>query len=147
MKYFSYTCDMLITKQNIEDNKEELSAIIVKFFEGKTETPKKNKAPKTVCHFNVLGKKYNSNIFVKNYENFLNDVSNIHKYDLFKKTMKGYVNTDINQFPQSVLTKSTIIKLNNGVFVSTYSATLQKMEHIKNICDTINVPVTFNVES
>jgi len=138
---------MLITKQNIEDNKEELSAIIVKFFEGKTETLKQTKAPKTVCHFNVLGKKYNSNIFVKNYENFLNDVSNIHGYDLFKKIMKGYVNTDKNQFPKSVITKSTIIKLNNGVFVNTYSATPQKMEHIQKICDILNVPVTFKEKS
>jgi len=133
--------------QSIKDNQEEFITMVMEFVEKKTETPKKNKARKTVCHFNVLGKKYNSNIFVKNYENFLNDVSNIHKYDLFKKIMKGYVNTDKNQFPKSVITKSTIIKLNNGVFVNTYSATPQKMEHIQKICDILNVPVTFKEKS
>jgi hypothetical protein len=138
---------MTITEKNIEDNKEELSAIIMKFFKEKMGVSKQSKAPKTVCHFNVLGKEYNNNIFVKNYENFLKDISNIHGYDLFKKIMKGYVNTDKNQFPKSVITKSTIIKLNNEVFVNTYSATPQKMEHIQKICDILNVPVTFKEKS
>jgi len=136
-------------EQIIRNNSDEFITLVMEFVKEKTKrvaTSKKGRLPKTICHFSVLGKNYSNNIFSKNYVKFLEDISNIHGYELFKKNMGNYANKDINDYPTSKIEKSSIIKLKNGTLVSLYSSTEIKMKHIQNICDCLNVPITFNVE-
>jgi hypothetical protein len=136
----------------IRDNQEEFLTMVIEFVNQKAKQeetkpkPKQKKSPKTVCYFNVLGKTYNEDVFTKNYSKFLNDISNLHDFSLFKRTMRNFVKLNMNDFPKSTTDKTCVIKLSNGGLVSCNSSTQIKMNHIKNICNELNVPVTFTVE-
>ena len=134
-------------KKIIQENQEEFMAMVMDFVEKK-QAPKKEtqrKQPKTICHFTALGKTYDSDVFTKNYTGFLTDVSNLHGYELFRKAIPTFTKRNMSDFTGSALNKTSFVKLNNGGFVSCYSSTSQKMEHIKNICKELNVPVVFSV--
>jgi hypothetical protein len=135
---------MKIIEKTIRENQEEFMNMVINFVNKKMED-KPKRAPKTICYFNVLGKEYNSKIFTENYKHFLNDVSNIHDYNIFEKSLKSFVNKDINKFSNNAITKSSVVKLNNGGYVSCHSSTQMKMNHIKTICKELNVPVMFIV--
>jgi len=137
------------------DNQEEFNEMIIQFLTekgGQTPQPIKStikqrkKTPKTVCHFSVMGKKYNSNVFTDNYREFLHDVSRKHNYELFKKTLGTFIKFRLNDFTDVTREKATVIKLKCGGFVSTYTSTKKKMEHIKNICDKIGYNVIYDVK-
>ena len=130
-------------EKTIKENQEEFMNMVINFVNKKMED-KPKRTPKTICSFNVLGKEYNSKIFTENYKHFLNDVSNIHDYNIFEKSLKSFVNKDINKFSNNAITKSSVVKLNNGGYVSCHSSTQMKMKHIKTICEELNVPVMFS---
>ena len=129
-------------EQIIKENQEEFMGMVISFV-NKKEGIQKKKAPKTICHFTALGKKYNSNIFSNNYSQFLKHISNIHGYDVFKKVLKSFVEKDINDFSPSKRDKPQFIYLDNGAIVSSYSSTDKKKSHIQGICNYLNIPVEF----
>lgn len=136
---------MLLVEKIIKENQEEFLDLVIKFVTEKTAEKtiiKQKRTPKTVCHFNALGKTYDSNVFKKNYENFLIDTSKILSYDGFKQVLKGYVRIDANGFPKSHEGKTSMIKLSNGGFVTCYSGTTKKLEHIKGLCNAIGITLT-----
>jgi len=142
-------------KQIITENQEEFNEMIVNFFTEKgNEVPQpiksrikqKKKAPKTVCHFTVMGKKYNSNVFTDNYREFLNDISKTNQYELFEKTLGTFIKYQLNDFTNVTREKATVIELKCNGFVSTYSSTKMKMQHIKNICDELGYKVSYNIK-
>ena len=138
---------MKTIKQIIAENQDEFNEIIIKFIEDKmeSETNQKNKrAPKTICHFTALGKRYNSNIFTDNYTQFLLDVSSFQGYGLFQKTLGTFIKENINEFTDVTKEKSSIIPLKNGGYVSCYSSTERKLKHINNVCDELSIPVSFD---
>jgi len=122
----------------IKENQEEFMDMVIKFVNEKTLT-KQKKAPKTICHFQALGKTYDSNIFARNYESFLQDVSKIMEYDKFKSILKGFVRESENDFSESHEGKTSMIKLHNGGVATCYSGTPKKLEHIKGLCDVMGV--------
>ena len=122
----------------IRENQEEFMDLVIKFVNEKTST-KKRKAQKILCHFQALGKKYDSNIFARNYEDFLMDASKLVPLSKFKEVLKGYVKEDENQFTTSHKEKTSIVRLNNGGVVSCYSGTSKKLEHIKGLCEVMGV--------
>ena len=130
-------------EKTIKEHQEEFMNMVINFVNKKMED-KPKRTPKTICSFNVLGKEYNSKIFTENYKYFLNDVSNIHDYNIFEKSLKSFVNKVINKFSNNAITKSSVVKLNNGGYVSCHSSTQMKMKHIKTICEELNVPVMFS---
>ena len=138
---------MKTIKQIIAENQDEFNEIIIKFIEDKmeSETNQKNKrAPKTICHFTALGKRYNSNIFTDNYTQFLLDVSSFQGYGLFQKTLGTFIKENINEFTDVTKENSSIIPLKNGGYVSCYSSTERKLKHINNVCDELSIPVSFD---
>jgi hypothetical protein len=42
--------------------------------------------------------------------------------------------------------KATVIKLKCGGFVSTYSSTKMKMEHVKNICEELGYKFNYDIK-
>lgn len=123
-------------KTLIKQNKDEITDLLISYLKEKS---KKTKSPKTICHFKALGKKYTSNIFTRNYEEFLLDSSKLLSYDQVKDKLKGFVRPDVKDFPPLHEKKSTMIKLHNGGIVSSYSSTEKKLKHIEGICELLNV--------
>ena len=142
-------------RQIITDNQEEFNEMIINFLTEKGEevqqtikssVKQKKKATKTVCHFSVMGKKYNSNVFTDNYREFLTDISKVNNYELFEKTLGSFTKFNLNDFTNVTREKATVIKLKCGGYVSTYSSTKMKMEHVKNICDELGYKVIYNIK-
>jgi hypothetical protein len=132
-------------REIIMNNQSELAEVVIDFVEKKMKEKKKsNKSPKTVCHFKVLGKKYESDIFVDNYSKFLVDLSKIHSYELFKTNLGTFIKSNQNEFSDVTLNKVKPIELKCGGYVSTYSSTQRKIVHLKNICDNIGVNIDFD---
>ena len=143
-----YTSQSLINV--IKDNQDEFNELVAQFILNKTEkseqddTSYRQKAPKTICHFTVLGKRYDSNIFSDNYTKFVKDISTLHDYKFFSKTMGSVVRQKIEDFSENTR-KHSIHQLNNGGYFSCHTSTEKKMSHIKEICDQLNVPVEFEI--
>ena len=138
---------MKTIKQIITENQDEFNEMIIKFIENKMEpeTIQKNKkAPKTICHFTALGKRYDSNVFTDNYTQFLLDVSSFQGYGLFQKTLGTFIKENINDFTDVTKEKSSIVPLKNGGYVSCYSSTERKLKHISNVCEELSIPVSFD---
>lgn len=125
----------------IKENQEEFMDMVIKFVNEKTSV-KQKKSPKTICHFKALGKTYDSDIFIRNYESFLQDASKIMEYDKFKLILKGFMRETENEFPESHEGKTSMIKLHNGGVVTGYSGTQKKMEHIEGLCDVMGINLT-----
>ena len=107
-------------RQIITDNQEEFNEMIINFLTEKGEevpqtikssVKQKKKATKTVCHFSVMGKKYNSNVFTDNYREFLTDISKVNNYELFEKTLGSFTKFNLNDFTNVTREKATVIKL------------------------------------
>lgn len=132
----------------ITANQEEFNQMVIDFIESKSPKPsKQKKKPKTIAHFSALGKDYNSDIFTNNYKNFLKDISNFHGVKLFKETIGTFfVKDNIGDFTEVTKSKSSIINLNQGGYVSCYSSTAKKLEHINNISKKLKIPVVFNTK-
>ena len=142
-------------RQIITDNQEEFNEMIINFLTEKgNEVPQpiksrikqRKKKPKTVCHFTVEDKSYNSNVFTDNYREFLTDISKTNQYELFEKTLGTFTKFKLNDFTDVTREKATVIKLKCGGFVSTYSSTKMKMEHVKNICDELGYKVKYDIK-
>jgi hypothetical protein len=125
----------------IKENQEEFMDMVIKFVNEKTSV-KQKKASKIICHFQALGKTYDSDIFIKNYECFLQDASKIMDYDKFKLILKGFMRESKDDFPESHGGKTSMIKLHNGGVVTGYSGTPKKMEHIEGLCNTMGINLT-----
>lgn len=142
-------------RQIITDNQEEFNEMIINFLTEKgNEVPQpiksrikqRKKKPKTICHFMVEDKSYNSNVFTDNYREFLTDISKTNQYELFEKTLGTFTKFKLNDFTDVTREKATVIKLKCGGFVSTYSSTKMKMEHVKNICDELGYKVKYDIK-
>jgi hypothetical protein len=100
------------------------------------ENFKKNK--KKIFHFEALGKKYDSDKFVDNYVNFLKDVNKIHPYEFFKLSIHEYYMSKCpNDFNECHLVRNQVYKISENFYVSTYSSTDKKIQHIKSICELL----------
>jgi len=125
----------------IKENPEEFMDMVIKFVNEKTSV-KQKKASKIICHFQALGKTYDSDIFIKNYESFLQDASKIMDYNKFKLILKGFMRESKDDFPESHEGKTSMIKLHNGGVVTGYSGTPKKMEHIEGLCNAMGINLT-----
>lgn len=140
-------------KQIITENQEEFNEMIINFFTEKMDDevrvikPKQNrKAPKTICYFEALGNHYDSNVFTENYSKFLIDVSRKYGYDVFKRHMGTFLQNKMSDFSPTTKDKATIVKLVCGGYVSTWSSTNKKMEHITKICEEIGQEVVYDIK-
>jgi hypothetical protein len=143
-----YTSQSLINV--IKDNQDEFNELVAQFLLDKIQTTEeenssgRSKAPKTICHFTVLGKKYDSNVFTDNYSKFVKDISTLHDYKFFSRTMGSVVRRKIEDFSE-VARKHSIHPLSNGGYFSCHTSTEKKMSHIQEICNQLNIPVEFEV--
>ena len=104
----------------------------------------KVKKSKTICHFKALGNTYNSDIFVRNYIDFMNHVSMLVSYSDLKLHLSKYVTDNKSNFSETCNIKNQVVKLKSGMYLKTYSPTSIKMDHIKKICsELLNCELNF----
>ena len=121
----------------LKEHNEEFTQMVNEFYDEKYPSKK----GKTICTFKVAGKHYNSNIFTKNYRLFLNDLSTSMGGKAFKRVMGRYVEFNPNDFPKSVILKGQYENINGVFYLSTYSSTETKINHIKDLCEFLDIPL------
>jgi hypothetical protein len=110
----------------------EINEIVDRLYNEKF--PKKNK--KIIFKFKTLGKEYTDEVFTKNYVNFLKDISQIHPYEMFQNTaIKSYISKSNEGMEQ-------VHKIKDDFYVTSYSSTKLKINHVKDICDLLEIRLT-----
>ncbi len=110
----------------------EINEIVDRLYNEKF--PKKNK--KIIFKFKTLGKEYTDEVFTKNYVNFLKDISQIHPYEMFQNTaIKSYISKSNEGMEQ-------VHKIKDDFYVTSYSSTKLKINHVKDICDLLDIRIT-----
>ena len=116
----------------IENYPNEINEIIDRIYDEKF--PKKNK--KTIFKFKTLGKNYSDEVFTKNYVNFIKDISQIHPYEMFENTLiKSYISRSSDGMEQ-------VHKIKEGFYITSYSSTKLKINHINDICDLLEIKIS-----
>ena len=112
---------------------DEVSQIIDDLYKQKFPKVKKNK--KIIFKFKVLGKVYDSEVFTKNYIEFIKDISKIHPYEMFEHSiLKFYIS-------RSDVGMKQVHKINDGFYVTSYSSTSLKIKHIKELCEYLGIRI------
>lgn len=125
----------------LENHRDIVMEFIDNLYNEKYPRVKKSK---TICHFKTLGNTYNSDIFVRNYIDFMNHVSMLVSYSDLKLHLSNYVTNDKSNFSETCNNKNQVVKLKNGMYLKTYSPTSIKMDHIKKICsELLNCELNF----
>ena len=125
----------------LESHRDIVMEFVDNLYNEKYPKSKKNK---TICHFKALGNTYDSDIFVRNYIDFMNHVSMIVSYSDIKLHLPKYVSQSKDNFSEKCSNKNQIVKLKGGMYLKTYSSTNIKMDHIKKICsDLLNCDLNF----
>ena len=119
--------------------------IVMKFIDNLyNEKYPKSKKSKTICHFKALGTIYNSDIFVRNYIDFMNHVSMLSSYSGLKLHLPNYISESENGFSEKCTSKNQVVRLKGGMYLKTYSSTNIKKDHIKKICsELLNCDLNF----
>ena len=119
--------------------------IVMKFIDNLyNEKYPKSKKSKTICHFKALGTIYNSDIFVRNYIDFMNHVSMLASYSGLKLHLPNYISESENGFSEKCTSKNQVVRLKGGMYLKTYSSTNIKKDHIKKICsELLNCDLNF----
>jgi|688.fasta_scaffold1137699_2 hypothetical protein len=110
----------------------EVNEMVDKLYDEKF--PKKNK--KTIFKFKAMGKEYTDEVFTKNYVNFIKDISKLHPYEMFQNTLiKSYISKTNDGMEQAH-------KIKDDFYVTSYSSTKLKINHIKDICELLEIKLT-----
>jgi hypothetical protein len=128
-------------RQFIKENQEEILTYLTELLIDKT---KQKYTPSIKLKFLALGKSYTSEKSIKNYVNFIKDLSNIHPYETFEPIMKSFIGR--NEYDFSDDHKPHAIKINNNFYLSKKIGNNIKERHISEISETFNIPVTLVME-
>jgi hypothetical protein len=121
----------------LNEHNQEFLEMVDNFYDEKYPSKK----GKTLCTFKVAGKHYNSDIFTKNYRSFLNDLSTSMGGKAFKRVLGRYVEFNPDDFPKSVIQRGQYENVNGVFYISTYSSTETKINHIKDLCEFLDIPL------
>lgn len=121
----------------LREHNEEFTQMVNEFYDEKYPSKKS----KTICRFKVGGKDYNSDIFTKNYREFLNDLTQTIGGNVFKKVLGNYVKFDPSEFSASIIQKNQYYNINDVFYVSTYTDTDTKVKHITDLCEYLDIPL------
>ena len=117
-------------KTLLENYPDEVNEIINKLYYNKFPN-KRDK--KTIFKFKAMGKNYDSDIFTKNYIEFMKDISNIHPYEMFNNSVvKCYISKTYEGMKQSH-------KIKDDFYITGYSSTNRKINHIKELCGLLEI--------
>lgn len=122
-------------KKLLDEHYDEFMDMVDLFYDEKYPSKK----PKTLCVFTVAGKKYNSDIFTKNYKSFLNDLSTSMGGKVFKHVLGNYVKLNPSEFSKSIIKKNQYENINGVFYISTYSSTKTKIKHIIDLCEFLDI--------
>jgi len=124
-------------KKLLNEHYDEFMDLVDLFYDEKYPSKK----PKTICFLTVLGKKYDSKVFANNYREFLHDLSTMVGGKVFKHVLGNYVKFIPNEFSKSILKKNQYDNINNVFYVSTYTDTERKINHVKDLCEFLDIKI------
>ena len=134
----------------LENDKENFLKTIDELYRahksGLTTEPKsknRQRVNKTICHFEALGNKYNSDVFVDNFIKFLTDVYSTIGYAKLKMVMGSYVNNDYKKFSKNCISSKQYTLIAPDCYVNHYSATSIKIDQIQRVAEKANVTIKF----
>jgi hypothetical protein len=109
----------------------------------KPKTQKKPKLPNSCYSVKFNGVEFNGS---KMSENYANAIKTIIQNDnsiipMVKNILREFTKTNINDFNESIRTKSKICKIADNLFLSTNSNTDIKKTHLEKISKAINIPI------
>lgn len=123
---------------------ESMNLLKDKSFESLNEfidSFKPKRSEPEVCKFKFNGVEFNSDNFTENYINFLeyfiqinNEFRNVG-ITITARSLGRFFAYNIDKLPTSSVKKKRYVKIFNLFYVSTYSSTEQKINHIKKICE------------
>ena len=128
---------MIKIKKLLDEHYDEFMDMVDFFYDEKYPSKK----PKTICFLTVLGKKYNSKIFVNNYREFLHDLSTMVGGKVFKHILGRFAEFDPNDFPNSTRKTKQYENINNVFYLSTYTTTETKINHVKDLCEFLDIKI------
>jgi len=123
-------------KKIIKENQDEIIDYIIDMVSGKI----KHKNPSVKLKFKALGKLYDRNKSIENYVGFIKDLSYIHPYETFEPIMKSFIGKTQDDFSEDH--KPSVIKINNGFYLSKKVGNRIKEEHLNKISETLDVVIT-----
>jgi hypothetical protein len=121
----------------LREHNEEFTQMVNDFYDEKYPSKKS----KTICNFKAAGKYYNSNVFTKNYREFLTDLTQLIGKNVFIKVLKSSVKLDPREFSPSVRKKGQYDNINDVFYISTYTGTDKKIKHITDLCEYLDIPL------
>jgi DNA replicative helicase MCM subunit Mcm2 (Cdc46/Mcm family) len=106
-------------------------------------TELKNKLPKTTYSVRYDDKLFNSSKMSDNYLKAIKSLIQDNKsiIPVIKNILKNYIKTDINHFKNNSTRKNSVHKISDGLYISTYSSSQIKKEHLNKISEATNIPI------
>ena len=121
---------------------EDLDIVISNLYDEKFKVREKHR----IIHWKSVGKLYDHNTIVKNYVEWVTDL--VNTFGLTVKDLEGTIPDcymkETNSFSDCHYTKehiSTVVKINDNFWISTYNETPKKMEYIRRIKNRLNIGV------
>ena len=90
-----------------------------------------------------MGKVYENRTFTASYIQLVKDLIKIFGYSKCKDYFGCFMGTDINGFSDSKKSKNTIVDLGQSVYLSTYSSTEIKKNHLIGLLGDLGINIDF----
>lgn len=114
----------------LSEHYEEFNHLVNDFYKKKYPMKKK----KTIkSKIKTMGKVYENLTFTSNYIEILKDVSKIFTYHQMSPFFGADMSDNVNGFSESRIRKKTIVKINEGVYVTVYSSNEKKISHLTKL--------------
>jgi hypothetical protein len=117
----------------LSENPDKVNHLLQSLYDelyGDVIEDKKVRKKKTICHFKAMGKEYKSDIFTKNYEEFMTDVINICGFESLHEIIGNKEISKINNFKHSK-------KIKDFIFLNTWTNTESKILLVEKVCNEL----------
>jgi hypothetical protein len=124
----------------LTQHRAEFLNLVDEFFDKKYP---KNKMKSTNYKIMTMGKVYENRTFTASYIQLVKDLIKIFGYSKCKDYFGCFMGTDINGFSDSKKSKNTIVDLGQSVYLSTYSSTEIKKNHLIGLLGDLGINIDF----
>lgn len=116
----------------LSEHNEEFTNLVNDFYKKKYPMKKRKTIKSKII---TMGRTYENITFTKNYINIIKDLSKIFSYEEISPFFGRFMSSTYEGFSESCVRKNTIIKINEGIYVSVYSSNYKKIEHLTKLFD------------
>jgi hypothetical protein len=114
----------------LSEHNEEFTNLVNDFYKKKYPMKKKKTIKSKII---TMGRTYENITFTKNYINIIKDLSKIFSYGEISPFFGRFMSSTYEGFSESCVRKNTIIKINEGIYISVYSSNEKKIDHLTKL--------------